>query len=290
MIERFRSNTVLNLHYVENTSNLGFDANLRELIRQAKGDYVIFMGDDDYFVRDNLKTYIQFLKENQQLGYVLKTWLQRHPNGWDEPFNYFNGRKFFPAGTSTYISLFRISVFISGFTFRREFALPYLIDRFDGTLLYQIYLLAEIVLNYPSAFCEIPLTIQETHKTDAPQFGSSEKERSIYTPGEITIDNSINFLKGFFKISEYIDEKYMIQSTHVLRTLFSKYSYNVLAIQRNRKRIVFYRYVRRLAEEVGLNKTYHFYLYSYALFILGRRSCDAIIFSIKRFLKRTPGA
>ena len=49
---------------------------------KAEGDFIVYMGDDDYFVKENLSGYIQFLNENPDKGYILKTWINLHENGW----------------------------------------------------------------------------------------------------------------------------------------------------------------------------------------------------------------
>ena len=35
------------IHYQKNEENLGYDGNMKTLIRRAKGEYCLFMGDDD---------------------------------------------------------------------------------------------------------------------------------------------------------------------------------------------------------------------------------------------------
>jgi glycosyltransferase involved in cell wall biosynthesis len=289
VVDAFMKRNIFKVNYIENEYNLGFDRNLRHLIRQAEGEYIIFMGDDDVFVKGNLINFINFLKNNRSLGYVLKTWQLIYPNGRVEYFNYFKDNCFFRPGIDSYAALYRISVFISGFTFKREYAMPYLdIDDFDGTLLYQMYLLAEITLKYPSAFCSVPLTQQSHQKTDVPHFGSSKTEKDLYTPGEITVSNSINFMKGHFRILKYIDDKYSINATESIRRDYSKYSYRVLAIQRKKGLRIFLKYHKRLANEVKINVTIHYYVYLFALILLGDRLSDQIISLLKKVIGQTP--
>ena len=42
------------INYYENDENLGYDANLRESIQKATGDYVVLMGNDDLMCPDSL--------------------------------------------------------------------------------------------------------------------------------------------------------------------------------------------------------------------------------------------
>jgi len=289
VVANFKKQNFFDIKYIENEYNHGYDANLRNLINNSDGEYIIFMGDDDVFVKNNLIHFINFLLHNKKLGYVLKTWQLLYPNGAIEYFNYFKNTCFFEPGINTYVALYRISVFISGFTFRRELALPYLdLDVFDGTLLYQMYLLAEITLKYPAAFFAVPLTQQSHQKSDVPLFGSSKAENALYTPGEITILNSINFMKGHFKILKYIDGKYSINATERIRRDFSKYSYRILAIQREKGLKEFLKYHRGLAKEVRINNTIYYYIYFFALIILGDNSIDKMITLLKKLIGKTP--
>lgn len=290
VVDVFISKTQYKVNYIENLENYGFDKNLRELIRLAKGDFIMYMGDDDYFVKGSLDGFISFLEQNPDKGYVLKTWINLHENGWEEPFNYYDGRKYFEPSVNTFVSLFRISTFVSGFTFKREYSIPYLVDKFDSTLLFQLYLLGELTLKYDSVFYEVPLTIQTKQKADVPHFGSSETEKGLYTPGVITIENSINFLKGYFKITEYLDNTYNLNSTELVKKDMTKYSYSYLYLQRDKKIKDFTRFYKLLKNEVGLDTSFHIDFYYIALLIFGRNICNDIIFIGKKLLKKTPNS
>ena len=167
-VMEYSNHSDYNVKYYENEENMGYDKNLRELIQKAFGEYIIFMGDDDWFVPEALDKFIGFLKDHRELGYVLKTHLLIYEDGIQELFKYFSESRFFEKGEAAYLALFRKSVFISGFTFKREYSLNYLVDCFDGTLLFQLYLLAEITLKHSSAFCDILLTARD--KTGTPFF------------------------------------------------------------------------------------------------------------------------
>ncbi|MFM7357617.1 MAG: glycosyltransferase family 2 protein, partial [Sediminibacterium sp.] len=44
-VKQFKDTSNYNIHYHENQQNLGYDANIRNLIGLANGDFVLFMGD-----------------------------------------------------------------------------------------------------------------------------------------------------------------------------------------------------------------------------------------------------
>lgn len=286
IVDEFKKQSNYKIVYVENKTNLGYDANLRELVKKANGEWIIYMGDDDVFIDKALDKLIFFLKEHTQICYVLRSYQVKHQNGVIENFRYFDGHKFFEPGLNAYLFLFRKSVFISGFTIKRELIKPYLIDDFDGTLLFQLYLMAEIVLKYPSAYFDEPLTLQY-EKELKPMFGTAEKEKNFYTPGAVTVENSLNFMKGFLKITEFLDRKYNLNSTKIIKKDISKYAYPVLSIQREKGLKVFLGYIQEL-NKLGFNITIYYYLYAFFLILFGKKICDSVILIIKEILGKTP--
>jgi abequosyltransferase len=287
VVNKYITSSELTIHYYENIQNMGYDGNLKELVFYAKGDFIIFMGDDDFFEINNFKAYIDFLKNNSNCGYVLKTWSNLHDTGWKEPFKYFNKTTYFEKGINTYVNFFRLSTFISGFTIKTTLVKDLKTNLFDGTLLYQLYLLAEVTLNYPSVFCDIPLTLQTVIKADIPHFGSSESEKKLYTPGVITIDNSITFLKNYFIISKFIDTKYKINSTDLIKKDMTKYSYSYLVLHRDKGVFKFFELYKRLISEVGLNKSFYIHFYFITLLIFNIRICNQSIYFLKKVINRS---
>lgn len=282
----FRSQSQIEIKYIENISNFGYDKNLRELILNANGQYVLFMGDDDMFVPYALDKYLHKLKENKQSGYILRSYRNIYKNGEVEDFRYFKGDKNFTSGIETYINLFNKSVFISGFCVKRTLSIPFMTDSLDGSLLFQLYLLAEICIRYQSSYFDFPLT-QAIEGNSVPMFGCSDAEKDFYSPGSITIENSINFLKKYIEVIEFIDYKNNIQTKDIMLKIMSKYSYPSLAIQRGKRRNDYKIYVREL-RKIGLNKSLYFEIYNLGLLILGKKGCDFIIRFIKRNLGRRP--
>jgi abequosyltransferase len=288
-VERFRRDCIYPVHYYENDQNLGYDKNLRRLIEQAHGEFVLFMGDDDLFVPKKLDLYINFLRKNDDVGYVLRSYYGQHIDGTLEQFNYLPATRRFAPGVETCVFLFKRSVSIAGVTFKRDRALDYATDRFDGTLLYQLYLVAEIALHDPTIYCDIPVGVAaQSFRDDNPQFGAALAEQGKFQPGKVTAQNSVNFTKGFFVISKFIDEKYGLDTTTPIRRDLSKYSYPFLSIQRKRGRREFLKYVIQLARETRLNQTWHYYFYSAVLWLFGEWFCDLGIMKLKRLLGHTP--
>ena len=115
VVENYKTTTNYPVKYIENEENLGYDKNLKALIYHAEGEYIMYMGDDDMFIPNALNKYIEFLLENRDCGYILRSYRNVYKDGSIEYFRYFKNSRRFDAGVETYINLFDKSVFISGF-------------------------------------------------------------------------------------------------------------------------------------------------------------------------------
>jgi abequosyltransferase len=249
----------------------------------------MFMGDDDLFVPGALGRFLTFLEKHADKKYILRSYLVVHPGGGLENFRYLPTSAVLPAGEETVAWLFKRSVTVSGFTISRDDALAAAVVDLDGTLLYQVYLMAKVCLFHESVYCDFPVAqAVQSFRDDKPHFGSSAAEKSRYTPGSVSQDNSINFTKAYFEVTEYLDRLYGTQLTRKVRIDLSKYSYPFLSIQRKRGVRTFLQYARRLETEAGFGCTPHYYLYKWGLVLLGEKACDALIVRIKNALGYTP--
>lgn len=282
VVENFKTETSYSVKYVENVENLGHGANFRECIKKADGEFIVFMGDDDMFIPEMLDEYCIFLKQNKHCGYILRSSRQLLNNGKYEYFRYFSKNRFFQPGLDAYTQLFLKSVFMSGFTIKRSLVKDINIDSLDDTLLFQLYLLAEVCLHYPSAYCNTPIV--QGIGDGVSYFGTNEKEKDLYTPGKM-VTNNLNFINGFLKITTYIDNKYKLKSTEIIKIEMSKYSFPLMSMERSFGKKHFKEHCRKL-KKMGLGSTLHFNLYYFGLLIFGEKFCKHIILLIKKILKR----
>lgn len=285
-IERFKKEARYSVVYHENPKNLGFDGNLKETVRAASGTWLVFMGDDDEFIAGKLDALISFLREHKDLGYVLRSYEIVHNNGKTESFRYYAGNIFFKPGEKTYEELFRKSVFISGVTIKREPILPYLVDDFDGTALTQIYWVAELLLKHAAAYFDEPIVRHvkdKRYKAKEVMYGEAGK----LVRRRADVQHSLDFLGGYTKIAQFMDNKYGFHSARNIMLDLSKYSYPSLSIHRDEGLAVFFSYVSGL-NKLGFNISVYYYVYVFFLTVFGRKFCDFGIRMIKNILGRTP--
>jgi glycosyltransferase involved in cell wall biosynthesis len=281
----YKASSKYDVNYIENEENCGYDKNLRNLIRAAKGHFVMFMGDDDMFIPQAFDQFFDFASKHTDCGYILRSYRNQYKDGSMQEFRYFNESRTFEPSDETYMSMFDKSVFVSGFTISREYSLLYETDKFDGSLLYQLYLLAEVCRVYPSAYCHTLLT--QAIEGGIPYFGNSESEKDLYTPGEITVNNSVNFMRWYTVIIDYIAEKYHNQTNVQIRHNMSKYSYGFVKEQRGKGLKVFTQYCKEL-KKLGFASSVYFYIYYVGLVLFNVKGCDRLIAFIKRVVGHRP--
>ena len=282
-VKEFINESKYVVKYIENEQNKGYDWNVRDFITLAEGEYIVYCDDDGAFVPGALDKMIAFLKEHSEVGYVLRR-TRNTING--EDMRYYPGTRFFEPGVATYQELFRKSVIVAGFTFKRALAIDHMTDRFDGSLLYQLYIQAEICLKYPSAYFDEPITQKLPGKTDF-YFGASEKEKGLYVPGKISAEGEMHFIRAFLAITRFIDQKYNLDSTAFVQKDIAKYSYPILEWVRKVGRFEMLKCARMMLRE-GMGCSVYFYLYTVGLFVFSEKFCRKLIIIIKKLLGHTP--
>jgi len=277
--------------FIQNTKTLGYDGNFRKLIKNARGDYCVFMGDDDLLCPGALRRIASVAKENPGIGVIIRAWAsaERESKVVIEEHNYFDGDRFFDPGRLAVSTLFRRSVAIAGYTINRRMANKAATDRFDGTLLYQSYLTGLVAYSCGGYYISDRIAIMlEDPGQKAHFFGNAEVEKDKYKPGTLSTNNSLNFVNGMVEIAKYL------ANYHTDNRLYEEiindignYSYPILSIQRNKPIPEFIRYFNSL-RKVGFSRNPYLYLYFFILLLLGRNLSGKLIVFIKHILGRAP--
>lgn len=275
------------IRYHENEANLGYDGNLRRLIELSRGQYVLFMGNDDLLAPHALSAVVAATQDNPNVGVVLRSYssFTADPQQPKQIFRYFDQDRYFPPGPDTIVTFFRRCVFISGMVFKRASALACSTSEFDGTLLYQQHLAGHVLARESGVYLN---QILSYHRLGGvPDFGSSEAEQGLYVPKQQTPDSSVHFMRGMLTIAQKLDDQLgTVVANRILHDI-GNYSYPILSIQAEKPLPVFLRYLTQLAK-LGFWKVPLFYFYSFALIFIGKKRCDTMIAWIKNAKGRAP--
>ena len=275
------------IQYHENKKNLGYDANIRELVRLATGEYCVFMGNDDLMCPGALHAISNIINRELQCGVIVRSYatFDKDPSTYNQVYRYYPDEVIFPAGATAIIAGYRRSVVIPGMVIHRDSANELATGRYDGTLLYQLYLVGMILAKRSAVFT--PQIIALRRDGTPPDFGNSESEKGKFTPQNQTPNSSLHFMSGMLKIAFDLDLNTGFNVFRAIRSDVGNYSYPILSIQASKPRLTFLRYSIGLAR-LGLWRYPLFYIYFILLLFLGAPRVDCLIGIIKSRLGYTP--
>lgn len=278
--------------FIRNEKTLGYDGNFRGLLNHARGEYCVYMGDDDLLCHGALRRIANVIHQNPGVGVIIRSWARAERESKEilEYFRYFEGDRYFKPGRQTITTLYRRSVQIAGYTINRKYAAEYGTDRFDGTLLYQLYLTGMVAYTHGGYYVSDCIAIMRKDADQKPThfFGNAEPERHRFKPGERSIDNSINFIKGMLEIASFISgyHKNVELYNDIVKDI-DNYSFPIMSVQRKNSIFQFVKYIYIL-RGLGLGRTIFFYIYSIGLLVLGVRNSVRFIILLKKFFGATP--
>ena len=287
VVQRLQEKHPGRIRYEENSSNLGYDGNIRRLVERAIGQYCVFMGNDDLMCVGALKAIAAAIQSKSDCGVVVRSYatFDTNPEQLKQVYRYFPDEHVLPAGAQAIFTAYRRSVVIPGMVIKRDAALAVATDHFDGTLLYQLYLVGMILANHSVIF--VPQIIALRRDGTPPDFGNSASEQGKFVPHDQTPASSIHFMQGMLAIAKYVEEATQLNVFESIRSDIGNYSYPILSIQGKRPLVVFAKYGIALAN-LGLWRYPLFHLYFISLLVLGPEKSDSIIKMIKKHLGHTP--
>lgn len=270
-----------------NEENLGYDKCFRRLIELARGRYVFVMGDDDFVAPDAFNAVAGAIERHPGLGVILRAFAYFR----DTPDNIFQINRFyadecvFPAGPSAIIACYRRLVSMSGLVFDRDAAQSFATDRWDGSLFYQHWLAANILVTQPAVY--IPDLLAYFRRGAAPIFGHAKAEQGLYTPGVQPPDTDLKMIRYLMAIAKAVDTERGVPVAKLIRRDFGNYMYPVIAHQAHQPWPVFFRYYRDLGH-MGFDRypLFHFWFWSTA--VLGPGRIDRLLQMIRRRVGHTP--
>lgn len=274
------------INYYENEVNLGFDGNIRQLLKCASGDYCVYLGNDDVLFHGALEILTDILARHSNVGVILRGygWFEKNPENIIETVRYFPDEKFMTAGLDALAFFYRRSCVLAGLTIAREPALELETAQFDGALFYQLHLVGNLIMKYNGVFT--PEILALCRADEKPDFGHSSSEKGKHTPGEYTIDARLSMVNGIVSIARAIDEKHPGALEKVLADV-ANYSFFWLAYHADKPVKVFHNYYKKLGN-LGLGKFRMFHLYYFCLVIFGARKMEWLISTLRRTIGYTP--
>lgn len=287
VVQEYQSRYPGMLRYFENEANLGYDANIRNLVKKASGQFCFFMGNDDIMCPGALQDAASIIHRYPNVGLVLKSygWFDQTPDKVNQVIRWFNEEKEFPAGVPAIRFAFRRSGVLAGYIVHRDVANEAATAKFDGTLYYQMHLTASVLIN-KTAVCT-PEVLILCRGNGQPEFGNSAKEKGKYVPGKYTAQARLNMVAGALSIVRDLKQAQNIDVVDDVIHDYANYFYPYIKDQLDlplREYFALYRAYGRM----GFAKYPLFHLYFLLAYLLGEQRFDALTAFIRGRLGRSP--
>ena len=274
------------LRYFENEENRGYDANIRNLVQKASGEFCFFMGNDDIMCEGALQNAASIVRRYPNVGLVLKSygWFDETTEKVNQEIRWFKEEKEFPAGIPAIRFAFRRSGVISGYIVHRDSANQAATDKFDGTLYYQMHLTASVLID-KTAVCTPRVLV--LCRGNQPEFGNSAKEKGKYTPGKYTPEARLNMISGALSI---IRDLKQTKSIDVVDDVIHDYANYFFPYIRDQLTLPIRDYygLYRAYGRMGFARYPLYHLYFVLGYLLGEKRFDALTALVRGRLGRSP--
>lgn len=239
------------IRYVENSENKGYDKNLKEILRYAAGDVVIFIGNDDLANPGDLAMYAAEIADHPEADVFLRGY-----STFDDLNGEVSSTRIVRASrmanrTDDLATVYRFSAIISGFAVRKAFAQRVETDMFDGGLFYQIYM-AMAAMTFSKVFISATRPVR-CRRDIPPEFGSSSNEPG-FVAGSYQVEARIRMVESQLAIAEHFAPQY---GTDFMRRYRKAMSQNVAPqlgeLQRNKWRDMPRLYFYLVRKGIGRN-------------------------------------
>ena len=275
------------IRYCENMRNLGYDANIRNLIEKARGEFCFFMGNDDLMCPGALAHIAELLDRYGDIGVVLKSyaWFDSSPKNTSQEVRYFSEERRFGSGYEAIIVCFRRSGVISGYIVHRDAAHAAATDRFDGTLYYQLHLTASVLAVKDAV--STPRILVLCRNSEPPDFGNSNNEAGTFIPGRYTARARLAMVDGALSIIRHHDRTSGLKLAEAVTRDYANYFYPYIRDQLSLDPADFFNLYLQFAR-MGFYRYPLFHLNCLVSYLLGESYTDAATRMVRGYIGRSP--
>lgn len=283
----FQSTSQWPFRYVENTSNLGYDGNIRRLVELAQGEFCFFLGNDDLLAPRSLEICLAHLDQHGDVGMLLRGYaiFRDDPERPTSTICYVHKAMRLASGADAVAMCFRRSGVISGYIVQRDAAHAASTQQFDGGLYYQMHLTAHVCMSKPALV--IPEVLVLCRDGTAPDFGAAGIERDHFVPGRYTPQARVHMVRSALEI---LDAHPILRTNGARARIvrdYARHFYPFVMDQLGLPWRAYWRFCRDMAR-LPVGSHVSFYVNCLLPYLLGRQRTDSCIGWLRQRLGRTP--
>lgn len=269
-VNAYKDNTQFKVHLNLNTTNLGYDGNLTQLISLASGKYILLMSDDDSFIDGALCKILEFLK-GKNYGVIFSPF--KLEGGMKRKYKKEHIIKHSIKNAASYLY---DSILFSGLIFKRDYIYLYSADRFLNLNYFQVFLFLSVLSKYDGYYVDIPLINCIGDGDNA--YGIAESnEKNPYLANRKSIFSNLEFHKGLVNVIRLFESDNNVNIMSIFAKEYSLRTYYGLAkAKKSKVKNDFKEYWNKLNKlDIPLTKIVIFYYW--ALKLLGVECCNVLL-------------
>jgi len=280
IVNQYVSKTDYCVSYNTNVNNLGYDCNLGKLIKLARGEYILFISDDDAFCGGALDKIIDALREID-CAVVLTPFITSY-----------NKAKFgrrlakttmlIPQGIKNVKRYLYCSILFSGLIFKKSLISDYSPDKFKNLIYFQLYLFASVLHKNTGYYIDVPLV--QCINDGENSFGVSDSsEKNPLLADRKSIYSNLEYHKKLIRVIEIFDGE---NGTDLMNSFAREYSlrgYGGMSKACKAGKREFYNYWTKM-NSLNIKLSLISKIYYWALKIFGYKVCDVVFFIPKSIL------
>lgn len=201
----------IKLVLIANSSNLGFDKNIRKAVESATSDWALIMGDDDLLLPDGIAATAERIQSDGDAHFYTRafTRFEGAPSEAQGVSRMAAEDTTFQPASHSSGSVFRSARFMSGLVVRADFARTISTERYDGLLYYQVYLAAVAFCRGGIGYISTPTVAGRTD--NPPLFGSADDEMEVHVPGRYAAKARIRMWEGVLAIARQVEDEERVE-------------------------------------------------------------------------------
>jgi abequosyltransferase len=278
MVEKFISETSYKVKYNSNIENIGYDQNLGKLINLANGNYILFISDDDMFLKGGIDKLINFTNKNN-FSVAFTPYFHQKTGVMGREYS----KTFLIEGGFSGVRkhLFD-SILFSGLIFKRDKVINYQPKRFKNLIYSQVYLFCTMLLTGRGFYINIPLIHCIEDGENA--FGLNESgERNEIMANRSSPLSNLEYHKSLIKIIKIFDEENKTNLINFFSREYSLRSYTGMLIARKIGQCELRKYWDGM-NSLGIKIHTVSFIYFYMLLFFGSRFSNTLSFLPKKIL------
>ena len=219
------------ISYKENSSNLGYDGNLRNLFEQATRPWVLLLGNDDAMLPSAIPSIRQFIADNPGIQMASRTFVRFKGNIKNivGVTRLSTSNRVFTQKNAKPGYILRLCGFVGGLLIRRDWAVGLATTDYDGTLYYQMFLAAMAFSNRGIGYIAEPVV--GSRVGNPPMFGSASSEKGVHVPGAYSPAARAAMWQGIIRICTDVEKRTRVKFvTSVRFELSGRQSFHVFEL------------------------------------------------------------